>query len=82
MCMLCVYRNTRNTAICVGKYIYICVCVCVCVCLCVYPPKDGEGLTILGNLKSFEGPVLNCRGSTTHRALYLNELVIFPAVVK
>ncbi len=42
--MLCVDRNTRNTAICVGKYIYIYVCVCVCVCVCVYPPKDGGGL--------------------------------------
>jgi hypothetical protein len=53
--------------------------------ICTHPPKDGEGLTIVGNLKSFEGPVLkkkNCRGSTTHRALYLNELVIFPAIVK
>ena len=50
--------------------------------ICTHPPKDGEGLTIWGNLKSFEGPVLNCRGSTTHRALYLNELVIFPAIVK
>jgi hypothetical protein len=25
---------------------------------------------ISGNLKSFEGPVLNCRGSTKRRALY------------
>jgi hypothetical protein len=45
--------------------------------ICTHPPKDGEGLTIFGNLKSFEGPVLNCRSSTTHRAMYLNELVIF-----
>ena len=41
-----------------------------------YPPKDGGGLTISGNLKSFKGPVLNCRDSTKHRALYLNELVV------
>jgi hypothetical protein len=40
------------------------------------PPTDGEGLTISGNLKSFEGPVLKCRGSTERRTLYLNELVI------
>jgi hypothetical protein len=26
--------------------------------ICTHPPKDGEGLTIFGNLKSFEGPVL------------------------
>jgi hypothetical protein len=29
-----------------------------------------------GNLKSFEGPVLKCRGSTENRALYVNALVI------
>jgi hypothetical protein len=53
------------------------------------PPKDGGVLTISGNLKSFEGPVLNCRGGThrvfwleriervcQRRAWYLNELVI------
>ena len=40
------------------------------------PPTDGGGLTISGNLKSFEGPVLKFRGSTERRALYLNELVI------
>jgi hypothetical protein len=40
------------------------------------PPTDGGGLTISGNLKSFEGPVLKCRGSRERRALYLNELVI------
>ena len=40
------------------------------------PPKDDGDLTISGNLKSFEGPVLHCRVSTTHRELYLNELVI------
>ncbi len=28
-----------------------------------HPPKDGGGLTISGNLKSFEGPILNCRVS-------------------
>jgi len=33
-------------------------------------------VTISGNLKSFEGPVLNCSVSTTHRECYLNELVI------
>ncbi len=38
-------------------------------------PKDGGDLTISGNLKSFEVPVLNCSG-TTHRECYLNELVI------
>jgi hypothetical protein len=42
----------------------------------VDPPTDGGGLTISGNLKSCEGPVLNCRGSTKRRALDLNELVI------
>jgi hypothetical protein len=40
----------------------------------LFPPTDGGGLTISGNLKSFEGPVLKCRGSTERRALYLNEL--------
>ncbi len=40
------------------------------------PPKDDGGLTISGNLKSFEGPVLNCRDSTKFRALDLTELVI------
>ncbi len=40
------------------------------------PHMDGGGLTISGNLKSFEGPVLKCRVSTERRALYLNELVI------
>ena len=40
------------------------------------PPTDGGGLTISGNLKSFEGPVLKCRVSTEHRTLNLNELVI------
>jgi hypothetical protein len=40
------------------------------------PPTDGGGLTISGNLKSFAGPVLKCRGSTDRRALYVNELVI------
>jgi hypothetical protein len=40
------------------------------------PPTDGGGLTISGYLKSFEGPVLKCRGSREYRALYLNELVI------
>ncbi len=34
------------------------------------------GLTISGNLKSFEGPVLKCRDSRDRRALYVNELVI------
>jgi hypothetical protein len=27
------------------------------------PPRDGRGFTISGNLKSFEGPVINCRVS-------------------
>jgi hypothetical protein len=40
------------------------------------PPKDDRDFTISGNLKSFEGPVLNCRVSTEHRVHYLNELVI------
>ncbi len=40
------------------------------------PPKDVGDLTISGNLKSFEGPVLNCRDITKHRSLYLNELVV------
>jgi hypothetical protein len=40
------------------------------------PPKDDGGLTISGNLKSFEGPVLKCRDSRKRRAFYLNELVI------
>ena len=39
------------------------------------PTHDGGVLTISGNLKSFEGPVLNCRGSRNHRDFYLNELV-------
>jgi hypothetical protein len=39
------------------------------------PPTDGGDLTISGNLKSFEGPVLKCRDSTERRGLYLNELV-------
>jgi hypothetical protein len=37
--------------------------------------SHGNDLTISGNLKSFEGPVLNGRDSTKHRALDLNELV-------
>jgi hypothetical protein len=41
-----------------------------------YPPKDGRGFTISGNLKSFEGPVLKCRDSRKCRASYLNELYI------
>ena len=41
-----------------------------------FPPKDDTGFTISGNLKSFEGPVLKCRGSSKRRASYLNELVI------
>jgi hypothetical protein len=46
------------------------------------PPKDGGDLTISGNLKSFEGPVLNCRDSKKRRALDLNELCssIFPKI--
>ena len=40
------------------------------------PPRDGKGFTISGNLKSFLGPVLKCRGSRKHRAFDLNELVI------
>ncbi len=40
------------------------------------PPKDSGGFTISENLKSFEGPVLKCRGSRKRRASYLNELVI------
>jgi hypothetical protein len=31
---------------------------------CLYPPTDGGDLTISGNLKSFKGPVLNCRNGT------------------
>ena len=30
----------------------------------LFPPTDGGGLTISGDLKSFEGPVLKCRDST------------------
>ena len=30
-------------------------------------PKDVGGLTFSGNLKSFWGPVLKCRGSRKHR---------------
>ena len=37
--------------------------------------KDDGGFTISENLKSFEGPVLKCRGSRKRRASYLNELV-------
>ncbi len=33
-----------------------------CVCVCVYVPTDGKGLTISGNSKSFEGPVLKGSG--------------------
>ena len=40
------------------------------------PPRDGKGFTISGNLKTFQGPVLKCRGSRKHRAFYLNGLVI------
>jgi hypothetical protein len=40
------------------------------------PPKDGGGLTSLRKCEKNEGPVLNCRDSTKHRALYLNELVV------
>jgi hypothetical protein len=39
-------------------------------------PTDGRGFTISGNLKSFEGPILKCRGSRKRRASYLNKLVI------
>ena len=39
------------------------------------PYKDGGGLTSSGYLKSFEGPVLQRRLSTTHRECYLNKLV-------
>ena len=34
------------------------------------PPTDDRRFTIYGNSKSFEDPVLNCRGSTTHRGYY------------
>jgi hypothetical protein len=34
--------------------------------LTVQPSKDVGWITISGNLKSFEGPVVNCRVSTTH----------------
>ena len=39
-------------------------------------------LTVSGNLKSFEGPVLNCRGGTNHRDLDLNDLVFHEMVLK
>ena len=39
----------------------------------LYPPTDGGGLTISGNFKSFEGPVLKFRVSRKRRASYLNE---------
>jgi hypothetical protein len=42
----------------------------------ISPSKDGRGFTIPGNLKSFQGLVLKCRGSRKRRAFYLNELVI------
>jgi hypothetical protein len=40
------------------------------------PPKDGGGLTISRNLKSCEGPVLNCRNHVEPRGSYLNELLV------
>jgi hypothetical protein len=40
------------------------------------PPRDGKVFTISENLKSFQGPVLNCMVSRKRRASYLNELVI------
>ena len=40
------------------------------------PPTDGKGLTISGKFKKFEGPVLNCRGSTRQFGLNTNGLVI------
>jgi hypothetical protein len=40
-------------------------------------PKDVGGLTFSGNLKSFWGPVLKCRDSSSKdRVFYVNELVI------
>jgi hypothetical protein len=38
--------------------------------------NHGKGLTIPGNSKSFEGPVLNCRVNTAHRGLNWIEWVI------
>ncbi len=38
------------------------------------PPTDGKSLTIYANLKSFEGPALNCRVSTT--LVCINESLI------
>ena len=38
------------------------------------PPTDGGRLTISENLKKFEGPELNCRGSTPRDELVLNEI--------
>jgi hypothetical protein len=40
--------------------------------LCLIHPRTAEA----GNLKSFQGPVLKCRGCRNHRAFYFNELVI------
>ena len=40
------------------------------------PGMVNKGFTILENMKSCQGPVLNCRDSKKRRASYLNELVI------
>ncbi len=44
------------------------------------PPNDGRRLTISGNLKSFEGPVLNCRGSSQHQ-LVIDEIRNNPSAI-
>ena len=37
-----------------------------------YPSPDGKGSSISENLKSCQGPVLDCMGSRKRRASYLN----------
>ena len=41
--------------------------------------KDGGVLTISGNLKSFEGPVLNCRDSTDLRRPWVGPIGDIPS---
>ena len=41
----------------------------------LFPPTEGKSLTISGNSKSFEGLVLNCLESTTHRGYFCHEFL-------
>ena len=42
------------------EHLYTFIYIYINIYIHTHPPKDGGGLTISGNLKSFEGPVLNC----------------------